>query len=336
MRRKFLLTSIAVLVGFLIILSSQPVFAAGKSDFVMATVVKSVAFNWFMRMEEGVKQFGKDYGVTAFMQGPSVADSAEQASIIEQLIAQGVDAIVNVPYGVQENELAQKEAMEQGIIVVTHEAASTKYAHYDLEAFDNKSYGEEMMRQLAARMGYEGEYVQFVGSLTNASHNEWQDAARAYQESHFPLMKCIGKFESKEDIEAAYTTTKDLLKSHPNLKGILGSAAGDVVGAGQAVEEAGLSDEIAVVGTSIVSYAGELLATGAVDLAMCWDPATAGYAANVVAYKLLKGETIEEGMDLGVSGYTNIHIVENEHGVPVIYGQGWILIDADNMDEYQF
>jgi len=252
MRRKFLLTSIAVLVGFLIILSSQPVFAAGKSDFVMATVVKSVAFNWFMRMEEGVKQFGKDYGVTAFMQGPSVADSAEQVSIIEQLIAQGVDAIVNVPYGVQENELAQKEAMEQGIIVVTHEAASTK------------------------------------------------------------------------------------LKSHPNLKGILGSAAGDVVGAGQAVEEAGLSDEIAVVGTSIVSYAGELLATGAVDLAMCWDPATAGYAANVVAYKLLKGETIEEGMDLGVPGYTNIHIVENEHGVPVIYGQGWILIDADNMDEYQF
>jgi len=180
------------------------------------------------------------------------------------------------------------------------------------------------------------QYVQFVGSLTNASHNEWQDAARAYQESHFPLMKCIGKFESKEDIEAAYTTTKDLLKSHPNLKGILGSAAGDVVGAGQAVEEAGLSDEIAVVGTSIVSYAGELLATGAVDLAMCWDPATAGYAANVVAYKLLKGETIEEGMDLGVPGYTNIHIVENEHGVPVIYGQGWILIDADNMDEYQF
>ena len=102
------------------------------------------------------------------------------------------------------------------------------------------------------------------------------------------------------------------------------------------MQEAGLTDEIAVVGTSIVSYAGELLKTGAVDLAMCWDPALAGYAACVVAYKLLMGEEITDGMDLGVPGYESIRIVENEHGVPVIYGKGWILIDASNMDQYNF
>lgn len=337
LRRFFSLIGVMALISVMILCVDTMIFAASKKgDFVMATVVKSIAFNWFMRMEEGVKQFGKDFGVTAFMQGPSVADSAQQVAIIEQLVAQGVDAIINVPYGVQENDLAQKQAMDRGIIVVTHEAATTRYAHYDVEAFDNKSYGEEMMRQLAARMGYEGEYVQFVGSLTNASHNEWQDAARAYQENNFPKMKCIGKFESREDIEAAYTIMKDLLKKYPNIKGVLGSAAGDVVGVGRAIQEAGLSDKIAVVGTSIVSYAGELLRTGAVDLAMCWDPALAGYAANVVAYKLLKGEAIEEGMDLGVPGYSKIHIVKNEYGVPIIYGQGWILIDASNMDKYNF
>ncbi len=323
-----------VLASVVVVVSGQQ--ADPKENFVMATVVKSIAFNWFKRMGEGISQFAKDYHVTAFMQGPSVADSAQQVAIVEQLIARGVNSIVNVPYGVVENEPAQKEAMDKGIIVVTHEAATTKYANYDLEAFDNKSYGEEMMKQLARRMDYEGEYVQFVGSLTNASHNEWQDAARAYQESHFPMMKCIGKYESKEDIEVAYTTTKDLLKTHPNLKGVLGSAAGDVVGAGRAIQEAGLSNKIAVVGTSIVSYAGELLKTGAVDLAMCWDPATAGYAANVVAYRLLKGEPITEGMNLGVPGYEHIHIVKNQYGVPVIYGKGWIEIDASNMDKYNF
>jgi len=337
MFKKFVLMSLIALMVFTVFLSNDSVFAASKKDeFVMATVVKSVAFNWFKRMGEGVKQFGKDYGVTAFMQGPPVVDSAQQVAILEQLIAQGVDSIVNVPYGVQENDLAQKEAMEKGIIVVTHEAATTKYANYDLEAFDNKSYGEEMLRQLAMRIGYEGEYIQLVGSLTNASHNEWQDAAKAYQESHFPLMKSIGKFETREDAGIAYSIIKDILKSHPNLKGILGSSALDVVGAAQAVQEAGLSDKIAVVGTSIVSYAGELLKTGAIDLIMCWDPALAGYAANVVAYKLLKGEEIKEGMDLGVPGYESIHIVKNKYGVPVIYGKGWVLIDASNMDKYNF
>jgi len=127
-----------------------------------------------------------------------------------------------------------------------------------------------------------------------------------------------------------------LLKSHPDIKGVQGSAAGDVVGAGRAIEELGLSNQIAVVGTSIPSYAGELLKTGAVDLAMCWDPATAGYAANVVAYKVLKGEKITDGMSLNVPGYEAIKLIANKNGTLVIYGKGWIKIDASNMDKYPF
>ena len=70
---------------------------AEAEELVFATVVKSVAFNWFIRMEEGVLQFGKDYGVKAFMEGPSVADSAQQFPIIEDLIPQGVDLIIKFP-----------------------------------------------------------------------------------------------------------------------------------------------------------------------------------------------------------------------------------------------
>jgi simple sugar transport system substrate-binding protein len=310
------------------------VAAEGAKKPVIAVVVKSIAYRWFQRMQEGVLQFAKDYDVVAFLQGPPVADSAQQVMLIEQLIAMGVDAIVNVPYGVPENEPAQKAAMDAGIIVITHEASTTRYAHYDLEAFDNKSYGEEMMRRLAELMGYEGDYVQFVGSFTNASHMEWQLAAKAYQEAHYPKMRSLGIFESKET--EAYTVFKDLLKAYPTIRGVLGSSALDVVGAGQVIQEAGLNDQIAVVGTSIVSYAGELLKTGAVDIAMCWDPALAGYAACVVAYKLLKGEEIKDGMNLGVPGYENIRIVVNEYGVPIIYGTGWIIITKDNMHLYNF
>jgi simple sugar transport system substrate-binding protein len=311
---------------------------APEKQLVFATVVKSIAFNWFKRLETGVLQFGEDYGVKAFMEGPSQVDSAAQVAIIEDLIAQGVDAICNVPYGVPENEPAQKKAMDAGIIVVGHEAATAKEGtlHYDVEAFDNCAYGEEMLKELVSRMGEEGKYIQFVGSLTNASHNEWQDCAKAYAEKNYPKLQWIAKYESKEDQEVAYNTMKDVLRTHPDIKGVLGSAAGDVVGAGRAIEEAGLQDAIAVVGTSIPSYAGELLKTGAVDLAMAWDPATAGYACNVVAYKVLKGEEITDGMDLGVPGYEKIVLRKGVNGVPVIYGSAWIKIDAQNMDQYPF
>ena len=312
--------------------------ATGK-QYVMVTVVKSIAFNWFKRMEVGVNQFGKDNGVKASMQGPSQADSAAQVAMIEDLIAQGVDAIINVPYGVPENEPAQKKAIDAGIIVVGHEAATAKEGtlNYDLEAFDNCSYGEEMVKEMANRIpNQEGKYIQFVGSLTNASHNEWMDCAKAYAEKNYPKLVFVERYESKEDQTVAYNTMKDVLKTNPDIKGVMGAAAGDVVGAGQALQEANLQDKTAVVGTSIPSYAGELLKTGAVDLAMAWDPMTAGYAANVVALKLLKGEKITDGMDLGVDGYNKIQLVKGVNGVPVIYGSAWLKMDAKNMDQYPF
>jgi simple sugar transport system substrate-binding protein len=95
-------------------------------ELVFATVVKSIAFNWFLRMGTGVEDFGKDFKVKAFMEGPSQVDSAAQVAMIEDLIAQDVDAIVNVPYGVPENEPAQKKAIDAGIIVIGHEAANAK------------------------------------------------------------------------------------------------------------------------------------------------------------------------------------------------------------------
>ena len=353
MKRISIILSLLVIISMLAACAPQPATPAasegqpessssntGESgkQLVFATVVKSSAFNWFKRMETGVKEFGNDKGVKAFMEGPSQVDSAQQVQMIEDLIAQQVDAIINVPYGVPENEPAQKKAMDAGIIVIGHEAATANKGtlNYDVEAFDNCSYGEEMMKEMASRMDEAGQYIQFVGALTNASHVEWMDCAKAYAEKNYPNLEFVARYESKEDQVVAYNTMKDVLKTYPDVKGVMGAAAGDVVGAGQAIEEAGLSDKTAVVGTSIPSYAGELLKTGAVDLAMAWDPATAGYAANQVALMLINKQEIKDGMDLGVPGYEKIKLLDGPNGVPVIYGAAWIKIDASNMDQYPF
>lgn len=92
-------------------------------------------------------------------------------------------------------------------------------------------------------------------------------------------MELVGGInESSDDITNSYNKTRELLRTYPNLTGIQGSSALDVVGAGQAIEEAGLEDKVTVVGTSIVSYAGDLLESGAVDVISAWDPALAAYA----------------------------------------------------------
>ncbi|MCY4492286.1 MAG: substrate-binding domain-containing protein, partial [Acidimicrobiaceae bacterium] len=72
--------------------------ATPAEDYTIATVVKLVGVAWFDRMEEGTIKFGEDNeGVTTLLQGPADADVALQAQVIEDLIAQGVDALTVVP-----------------------------------------------------------------------------------------------------------------------------------------------------------------------------------------------------------------------------------------------
>ena len=116
-------------------------------------------------MEEGVKEFGAETGINASLVGPAQADAAQQIPIIEDLIAQGVDALCVIPMDPEQLDPVLQKAMDAGIVVVTHEASNQQSMHFDIEAFDNRAYGAGLMDQLAALMGEEGEYAVFVGSL---------------------------------------------------------------------------------------------------------------------------------------------------------------------------
>ena len=306
--------------------------AQAADEQLFITVVKSTGFNWFKRMEVGVKEFASETGVNAVQVGPSKADSAMQLQSLEDAIAQKPQALLVVPLEAQALESSLKKAKSRDMIVVTHEATDIENADYDVEAFDNAAYGRHLMEEMAKRMDYEGQYAVFVGSLTQTTHNAWVDAAIALQKEKYPKMELVGtKNESFDDVGKAYQITKDLLKTYPNLKGIQGSDALDVVGAGQAVEEAGLAGKLAIVGTSIPSYASDLLKNDVVSLITCWDPALAGKAMNQIALLISQGKEITDGMDLGVPGYENIRLEGK-----VIYGSAWLDMDKANVDQYDF
>jgi simple sugar transport system substrate-binding protein len=306
--------------------------APAASDLEFVTVVKIAGINWFNRMEEGVQKFGEETGVRASLVGPDQADAALQIPMIEDLIAQGVDALCVVPMDPATLDPVLQKAMDAGITVVTHEASNQQNMDFDIEAFDNVGYGAHLMDYLGEMMGGEGEYAVFVGSLGSKTHNEWVDGSIARQQEAFPNMVLVGdKNETFDDSKNAYEKTKELLKAYPNIKGFQGSASTDVAGIGQAIEEAGLQDQTFVVGTSLPSIAGDLLETGAVDLISFWDPAVAGEACNQIALRLINGETVGAGTDLGLPGYDALTGEGN-----VLYGQAWVDVTAENKDEYPF
>ncbi len=329
MNLKTPLSKLAVAVAALAV----PVSASADSHTPsIATVVKIAGIQWFNRMEEGVAQYAEDTGANAFQVGPAQADPQQQAALIEDMIAQGVDALAVVPMSPEALEPVLGRAMEAGITVITHEAASQQNTVYDLEAFVNEDFGANLMEQLATCMGGEGEYAVFVGSLTSQTHNQWVDGAIAYQEANYPGMTLVGdKNETFDDAQQAYERAQEVLRAFPNVRGMQGSASTDVAGIGLAIEERGMEDATCVFGTSLPSIAGQYLETGAVDGIGFWDPSVAGYAMNRIAQMVMDGEEVTDGMDLGLEGYESVTLDGN-----VIYGQAWVNVNAGNMADYPF
>jgi simple sugar transport system substrate-binding protein len=344
MTRKYALRSTALIVGATIALAgcssvgdvaSDSGGEATAEEMVMVTVVKAQTIPWFQRMAVGVQEFADRTGVDARQEGADDVSPEKQVQIVQDLIAQNPTAITVVPNSPEALESVLKQAQEQGIIVVSHEATGIKNVDVDIEAFDNASYGSEIMDNLAECMGETGEYVQFVGGLTAQTHMEWVGAAYDNQTENFPDMTRVETpIESTDDQGTAYERAKEVLAKYPNIKGFQGSAGNDIPGIARAVQEAGLEDSVCVMGTSIPSVANQYLADGSIDKIFFWDPALAGEAQLAIAQILAEGGVIDEGTDLGVEGYTNLKVLEGYDNVFV--GEASVAADAETAAEYDF
>lgn len=309
----------------------------GGDKKTIVIVPKDSTNPWFVRMEEGVKKYAEDSGWDVYQKGPSETDATMQAQVIRDLIAQKVDAIGVVPVDPGALEPVLKEAMDAGIVVVTHEGASQQNTQYDIEAFNNTAYGGFIMDNLAEAMGQEGVYTTMVGHVTNASHNEWADGGVAHQKEKYPnmtLLEAEPRVESQDDGEVAYQKAKELLKKYPELKGIMGTSSFDAPGVARAIEELGLQGKVFTAGTGMPAANKAILESGMVHALTLWDPADAGYAMASLAQKILEGEDIADGVDLGVKGYEEMKFAEGSD--KVLEGSGWIVINKDNVDSFGF
>ncbi|MFO7780237.1 MAG: substrate-binding domain-containing protein [Spirochaetia bacterium] len=287
-------------------------------------------------MRLGIERFNEEHpDVNAYQIGADTADPAAQVALVEDLIAQGVDAILVVPNDPESLVPVFQRANQEGILTFTHEASNQQQVSFDIEAFDNNEYGRHMAEVMADWMGGEGVWQPFVGHLTSTTHNEWVDGEVEFLEENYPdIEQATSRIEEEENQQVAYEKTLELLQTYPELEAVMGSAMSTVPGAAQAIQEQGRIGEVAAFGTCLPSVAGDYLQSGAAESIHFWVPADAGYVTANVAYHMLKGEEITEGMDLGAPGYESITIQENQHGVPVIYGQAWVDVNEDNLEDW--
>lgn len=298
----------------------------------VAVVVKVVGIPFFNAFEDGVKKAAADFGVNAYVTGPTDADPAQQVKIIEDLISAGVDGIVVVPNDATALEAVLQRARDKGIFVIANESPGQKGADYDIELIDNQKFAEAAAESAAAAMGGAGDYAMFVGGLSVPLHNAWADAAKAYLAEKYPDMKEVtDRIPCGEDAELAHTKTLELIKTYPDLKGIIGFGSLGPIGAAQAVREKDLIGKLAVVGNVMPNQAAQYLKDGSLVEGLLWNPSQSGYATVYTAKYLIEGGDVK-ATDFEVPEIGKPEVVDDN----VLVFDATLHITKDNCDSLGF
>ena len=313
--------------------------------FVLAMLVSSVAMAetivvmpklvgipYFNASEEGVKAAGEELGIDAVYTGPTEGDAAQQVTMIEDLLVKGIDALAIAPNDADGVSPALQKCVEDGVLVLDWDTtANGDDVTYSVHQIDDKELGETLIDLLVDKMGEEGEYAIVTGGLNAANLNTWIKFGQDYAAEKYPGLKLVtDPVPSNESPQEAYNQALALIQAYPDLKGILGYSTPAPLGIAQAVQEKGLNDQIAVVGTSMPNDSNPFLKDGSLDYAVLWDPAQLGKLSVYVAHLALNGEEIE-GYE--VPGVGPIHIEED--GKTIIMGPPTVWT-AENVDDYNF
>lgn len=137
---------------------TTPVFAGGSGEsgadeLVIAVVPKSLDNPVFLDTKQGAEDIGEELGVRVIWSGPVKADAAEQVTVLEGLIQQGVDGILvstNDPTAL--NDVIAR-AVEEGIVVGTFDSDAPESERLFYAGSDNYMFGvrsAELLIELVA------------------------------------------------------------------------------------------------------------------------------------------------------------------------------------------
>ncbi len=236
----------------------------------VALIMKSLANEFFQTMEQGAREYQADNAETfeLIVNGiPNEEDIGQQVSIVEQMIAQGVDAIVIAPADSKALVTVLQRAAESGIVVVNIDNKLDADVLKDRDVSipfvgpDNKS-GARLAGDFLASKLDKGAEVAIVGGIPTA-FNAIQRREGFEASMNAAGMKTVSSQSGNWEMSKAHQVAGGILSEHPKLAAILCANDSMALGAVAAVRDAG-RDDVHVVGYDNISAVQDLIREGKV------------------------------------------------------------------------
>lgn len=220
----------------------------GAQDAYKITLVQGVQGDeFYISMACGAQAAADELGVDLTVQGPEKFDATLQTPLLNAVIQSDPDAILIAPNDRTAMIAPIQEAVDAGIAVFTVDTFIESDIAIAEIASDNVLGGTMAAEALAELVGETGKvWVTNVRpgiSTTDQRQQGFEEGIAAY-----PNIEYLGAEYNEDDPTLAASQTSAVLQANPDLVGIFGTNLFGAEGAATAVREAGLQDQVKIVG----------------------------------------------------------------------------------------
>ena len=294
------LLAVAMLAAAAAALPVSSAFAESPEKPKVALVMKSLANEFFLTMEDGAKAYQKDHSGEFELISNGIkdeTDTANQIRIVEQMIVSKVDALVIAPADSKAMVPVIKKAIDAGITVINIDnqldpaVVKSKNINVPFVGPDNRKgarlVGEYLAKQLKA--GDEVGIIEGVSTTTNAQARTagFKDAMEAAQ------IKVVSVQSGDWEINKGNQVASAMLSEYPQIKALLAGNDSMAVGVVSAVRAAGKAGKVQVVGYDNINAIKPMLKDGRVLATADQFAARQAVFGIETALKIIKGEKVD-------------------------------------------
>ena len=246
----------------------------------------------------GCRMAAEEYNSELEIMAPDKEENIEeQNQLLEKAIEQKPDAILFSPSSMDASDDLLKKAKEQGIRIIYIDSYTDEELQDLTVATDNVEVGRMLGEYARTLINKDSKIaiVSHVKGVSTAVEREqgFREGLGDYANNIVEVVYCNSLFEK------SYELTQELMEKYPDLKMIAGMNEYSAVGVGRAVSDAGVKDQIAVVGVDCSQEAINLMEMGVYKGIIVQKEFRMGYIGVEETIHLLNGDAVEKNIDSG-------------------------------------
>jgi DNA-binding LacI/PurR family transcriptional regulator len=179
-------------------------------------------------------------------------------------------------------------------------------------ATDNVAAAEQVPDLIARELGEEGGEVAFIpfqqGTLTNEQREE---GFKKGLKQH-PELELVAEQSSQSDYNKALQVTEDILTANPDLDAIFAANEPGVLGAAEAVRQAGKAGDVVIIGWDASPEEIQGVRDGVISALIVQNPFKMGYDGTNAAIKIIREGAKVESEDTGSTVVTRDNLDDPE------------------------